>query len=52
MGAVSTFNTFIFIKMLENLFWGSSSHIRAQNLTIYQVCLIVLSNILFPGMFL
>ena len=33
--AVSTFNTFIFIKMLENLLWGTSSHIRAQNLTIY-----------------
>ena len=48
-GAVSTFNTFIFIKMLENLFWDSSSHIRAQNLTIYQACLILLSNIfLFP----
>ena len=47
-GAVSTFNTFSFIKMLENLFWGSSSHIRAQNLTIYQACLILLSNILFP----
>ena len=46
--AVSTFNSFIFIKMLENLFWGSSSHIRAQNLTIYQTCLILLSNILFP----
>ena len=46
--AVSTFNTFIFIKMLENIFWSSSSHIRAQNLTIYQACLILLSNILFP----
>ena len=42
------FQHFYFYKMLENLFWGSSSHIRAQNLTINQVCLILLSNILFP----
>ena len=47
-GAVFTFNTF-FIKLLENLFWGSSSHIKAQKFTIYQACLILLSNIfLFP----
>ena len=32
-GAVSTFNTFIFIKMLENLFWGSSSHIKISLFT-------------------
>ena len=44
-GAVSTLNTFISMKILENLFWGSSSHIRAHSLTIYQVCLILLSNI-------
>ena len=43
-GAVSTFYTLILLKILEHLFWGSSSHIRAQNLTIYQACLILLST--------